>query len=39
VWRAGYAAPATTIDIRADTVVQVEAAAVPEEDPDARWKM
>jgi hypothetical protein len=39
VWKAGYEAPTTAIDIRADMVVQIEALAVPEEDPDARWKM
>ena len=39
VWKAGYEAPATALDIRADTFVQIEAVAVPEEDPDARWKM
>jgi hypothetical protein len=39
VWKAGYEAPPTALDIRGDMVVQVEATAVPEEDPDARWKM
>jgi hypothetical protein len=39
VWKAGYEAPITALDISADTSVQVEAVAMPEEDPDARWKM
>jgi hypothetical protein len=39
VWKAGYQAPLTPLDIRDDASVQVEVVAVPEEDPDARWKM
>ncbi len=30
---------ATTLDLQADLSLPVEALAVPEEDPDARWKM
>jgi hypothetical protein len=39
VWKAGYDAPAMPLAIDADTFVEVEARAQPEEDPDARWKM
>ena len=39
VWKAGYQAPPTTVEIGGDAFVQVEVAALPEEDPDARWKM
>jgi hypothetical protein len=39
VWKAGYETPPTALEIRADTFVEVEAVALPEEDPDARWKM
>jgi hypothetical protein len=39
VWKAGFDAPAKMLNIRADTSLDVEAAAVPEEDPDAYWKM
>jgi hypothetical protein len=39
VWKAGYEMPARALDIRADTSVEIEAVTVPEEDPDARWKM
>ncbi len=39
VWKAGYEAPLSAVDIRDDASVQVEMLAVPEEDPDARWKM
>jgi hypothetical protein len=38
IWKAGYEAPALTVDIDGDAAVQVEVAAIPEEDPDARWK-
>jgi len=38
VWKAGYEAPATAVDIGGDAFVQVEVEAIPEEDPDARWK-
>jgi hypothetical protein len=39
VWKVGYEAPASQVEIRDDVSVQVELLAVPEEDPDARWKM
>jgi hypothetical protein len=39
VWKAGYEAPPTTVEIGADAFVQIEVATLPEEDPDARWKM
>jgi hypothetical protein len=39
VWKAGFEAPATPLDIHADTNVQVGLVPIPEEDPDARWKM
>ena len=39
VWKAGYEMPTRGLDIRADTSVEIEAVTVPEEDPDARWKM
>jgi hypothetical protein len=39
VWKAGYEMPTRTLDIRADVSVEIEAVTVPEEDPDARWKM
>jgi methionine-rich copper-binding protein CopC len=39
VWKAGYEAPATTLDIDADATVEVVVAALPEENPDAAWLM
>jgi hypothetical protein len=39
VWKAGYEIPSRALDIRADVSVEIEAVTVPEEDPDARWKM
>ena len=39
VWKPGYQAPATTLQLDDDVSVQVEALIVPEEDPDAIWKM
>jgi hypothetical protein len=39
VWKPGYEAPPTTVEIDTDAFVEIEAATVPEEDPDARWKM
>jgi hypothetical protein len=39
VWKAGYDAPPRPVEIGADAFVEVTAAVVPEEDPDARWKM
>jgi hypothetical protein len=37
VWKAGYDAPSTPVEIGADAFVAVEARALPEEDPDAHW--
>jgi hypothetical protein len=37
VWKAGYDALVTAVEIDGDTFVQVEVTAVAEEDPDARW--
>jgi hypothetical protein len=39
VWKVGYDAPPRPVEIGADAFVEVEALFVPEEDPDARWKM
>jgi hypothetical protein len=39
VWKTGYEAPPRPIEIDTDAFLRVEALAVPEEDPDARWKM
>ena len=38
VWKAGYEAPARTVDVSQDAHVQVEAAAFPEEKPFAFWQ-
>jgi len=37
VWKAGYDTPVTPVMIEADAIVQIEARAVPEDDPDSRW--
>jgi len=39
VWKAGYQAPPRPVEVATDAFVQVEALLVPDEDPDARWKM
>ena len=39
VWKAGYEAPPLTLRLDDDASVQIEALIVPEEDPDAIWKM
>jgi len=39
IWKAGYEAPARPVDIDADLAVEIEAALLPEEDPDAAWTM
>jgi hypothetical protein len=39
VWKAGYEAPATSVTIDADVAIEVEVAAMPEENPDAAWQM
>jgi len=38
VWKAGYEAPATAIDVTHDVFVTVELVTVLEQDPDAHWK-
>jgi hypothetical protein len=37
VWKAGYDTPVTPLTIEADAVVQIEARARPEDDPDSHW--
>jgi hypothetical protein len=39
VWKVGFEAPPRPVEVGADAFVEVEALAVPEEDPDARWRM
>jgi hypothetical protein len=39
VWKVGYETPGRTVDIREDVSIQVEAAIVPPENPDAAWMM
>jgi hypothetical protein len=39
VWKVGFEAPPRPVEIDADTFVEIEALVVPEEDPDARWRM
>ncbi len=39
VWKAGYEIQPTTLELDRDASVELEASLVPEEDPDARWKM
>jgi hypothetical protein len=39
VWKAGYEAPARAVAIDADVTVEIEVAALPEENPDAAWQM
>jgi hypothetical protein len=39
VWKVGFEAPPRPLRIDADMTVEIEALAVPEEDPDARWRM
>jgi hypothetical protein len=39
VWKTGYDAPPRPVEIGADAFVEVAASILPEEDPDARWKM
>jgi hypothetical protein len=38
IWKVGYDAPATAVDINGDTVMRVEAVIVPEENVDRAWK-
>jgi hypothetical protein len=39
VWKVGFEAPPRPVEIGADAFVEIEALVVPEEDPDARWRM
>lgn len=39
VWKAGYDAPPIAVEVQADAAVEVELLTVPEEDPDAAWRM
>jgi hypothetical protein len=39
IWKVGYEAPDRTIDIEDDLAVEIEAVALPPEDPDALWGM
>jgi hypothetical protein len=39
IWKVGFEAPPRPLEIDADAFVEVEALVIPEEDPDARWKM
>jgi hypothetical protein len=39
IWKVGFEADAREVEIEADFTVAIEAAIVPEEDPDAIWKM
>jgi hypothetical protein len=39
VWKVGFEAPPRPVEIGADAFVEIEALIVPEEDPDARWRM
>jgi hypothetical protein len=39
VWHAGFRAPPQALDVTKDMTVQVAVETVPEEDPDAPWKM
>jgi hypothetical protein len=39
VWKAGYEAPATALEVDADATIAVEVLKLPEENPDDVWKM
>jgi uncharacterized membrane protein len=39
VWKAGYDIKPATLELDSDVSIEVEALALPEEDPDARWTM
>jgi hypothetical protein len=39
LWKVGFEAPPRPVEIGADAFVEIEAVVVPEEDPDARWRM
>ena len=37
IWKVGYDAPRRTVAVDADALIQVDAAVVPDDDPDAGW--
>ena len=39
IWKVGFEAPPRPVEVGADAFVEIEALAVPEEDPDARWRI
>ncbi len=39
LWKVGYDAPALKVEVTMDLTVRIEAEIVPEENPDAIWKM
>jgi hypothetical protein len=39
VWKVGYEAPQTSVEVNADATVEVAVLPVPEENPDAAWTM
>jgi hypothetical protein len=39
IWKVGFEAPPRPVELDADAFVEIEALVVPEEDPDARWRM
>jgi|SRR5215472_13690221 len=39
VWKVGYEAPQTSVEVNADVTVEVAVVPVPEENPDAAWTM
>jgi uncharacterized membrane protein len=39
VWKVGYEAPSTSIEVSADLSVEIAVVPVPEENPDAAWMM
>jgi hypothetical protein len=39
VWKVGYEAPATTVEVNEDATVEIAILAVPEENPYAAWMM
>jgi hypothetical protein len=39
LWKVGFEAPPRPVEVGADAFVEIEALVVPEEDPDARWRM
>jgi hypothetical protein len=39
VWKVGYEAPDTSVEVNADVTIEVAIVPVPEENPDAAWMM